>query len=170
MGTIILSALVAHTGWHWMLERADRLRQYQRAVARMECRIRGRLGIYAMAVFVAGLVWWAAPGKRRLVDALPPRVCAAAPGAIMAREVLADDGESVCRSFSCCAAFAQREDLPKAPTDVKPGSITYEDIVYPYPVAYLPLTLYGQDVRMAYMDVPPAGSAQRPHGRSCFTA
>jgi HupE / UreJ protein len=29
MGTIILSALVAHTGWHWMLERADRLRQYR---------------------------------------------------------------------------------------------------------------------------------------------
>src|SRR5436853_1683076 len=23
MGTIILSALVAHTGWHWMLERGD---------------------------------------------------------------------------------------------------------------------------------------------------
>ena len=29
MGTIILSALVAHTGWHWMTERFDRLRQYQ---------------------------------------------------------------------------------------------------------------------------------------------
>jgi hypothetical protein len=27
-GTIILSALVAHTGWHWMTERFDRLRQY----------------------------------------------------------------------------------------------------------------------------------------------
>jgi pimeloyl-ACP methyl ester carboxylesterase len=47
----------------------------------------------------------------------------------------------------------------KAPTDIKPGSITYEDIAYPYPVNYLPLTLYGQDVRMAYMDVPPAGQA-----------
>ena len=54
-------------------------------------------------------------------------------------------------------AYAQREDLPKAPTDIKPGSITYDDIEYPYPVAYLPLTIYGQDVRMAYMDVPPAG-------------
>ena len=52
----------------------------------------------------------------------------------------------------------QREALPKAPTDVTPGSITYEDVEYPYPVSYLPLTLYGQDVRMAYMDVPPAGS------------
>ena len=29
MGTIILSALVAHTAWHWMIERADRLRAYR---------------------------------------------------------------------------------------------------------------------------------------------
>ena len=28
-GTIILSALAAHTGWHWMVERADRLRQFR---------------------------------------------------------------------------------------------------------------------------------------------
>lgn len=28
MGTIILSALVAHTGWHWMTERAAELRKY----------------------------------------------------------------------------------------------------------------------------------------------
>ncbi len=53
----------------------------------------------------------------------------------------------------------QQEPPPKAPTDVKPGSITYEEIDYPYPVAYLPLTLYGQDLRMAYMDVPPVGPA-----------
>ena len=59
--------------------------------------------------------------------------------------------------------FAQSEALPKAPTDVKPGSITYEEIPYPCPVAYFPLTLYGQDVRMAYMDVPPAG---QPNGRT----
>ncbi len=29
MGTIILSALVAHTGWHWMLDRGARLRQFR---------------------------------------------------------------------------------------------------------------------------------------------
>jgi hypothetical protein len=28
IGTIILSALVAHTGWHWMTERGDQLRQF----------------------------------------------------------------------------------------------------------------------------------------------
>jgi pimeloyl-ACP methyl ester carboxylesterase len=53
--------------------------------------------------------------------------------------------------------------LGQAPPDVKPGSITYEDIPYPFPVNYLPLTLYGQDVRMAYMDVPPQG---QPNGRT----
>jgi hypothetical protein len=29
IGTIILSAIVAHTAWHWMIDRADRLRQFQ---------------------------------------------------------------------------------------------------------------------------------------------
>jgi hypothetical protein len=29
MGTIILSALIAHTGWHWMLERGAQLMLYQ---------------------------------------------------------------------------------------------------------------------------------------------
>ena len=29
MGTIIASALVAHTAWHWMLDRADRLSQFR---------------------------------------------------------------------------------------------------------------------------------------------
>lgn len=29
MGTIILSALVAHTGWHWMTDRAERLTQFR---------------------------------------------------------------------------------------------------------------------------------------------
>ena len=58
---------------------------------------------------------------------------------------------------------AQQDALPKAPADVKPGSITYDEIPYPYPVAYFPLTVYGQDVRMAYMDVPPAGP---PNGRT----
>lgn len=49
------------------------------------------------------------------------------------------------------------------PTDVVPGSITCEDVPYPYPVSYLPLTLYGQDVRMAYMDVAPLGT---PNGHT----
>jgi len=59
---------------------------------------------------------------------------------------------------------AQQTPAPvPAPTDVKPGSITSEDVPYPYPSSYLPLTLYGQDVRIAYMDVAPAGA---PNGHT----
>ena len=54
-------------------------------------------------------------------------------------------------------------EIPKVPTDVLPGSITYDDIPYPYPVHYMPLTMYGQDIRMAYMDVPPEGT---PNGHT----
>jgi pimeloyl-ACP methyl ester carboxylesterase len=50
-----------------------------------------------------------------------------------------------------------------APPDVKPGSITCEDVAYPYPSSYLPLTLYGQDVRIAFMDVAPLG---QPNGHT----
>jgi pimeloyl-ACP methyl ester carboxylesterase len=57
----------------------------------------------------------------------------------------------------------QRAEQMPAPTDVKPGSINCEDVPYPYPSSYLPLTLYGQDVRMAYMDVPPLGT---PNGHT----
>ena len=52
---------------------------------------------------------------------------------------------------------------PPTPADVKPGSITCEDVPYPHPVSYLPMTLYGQDIRMAYMDVPAQG---QPNGRT----
>jgi pimeloyl-ACP methyl ester carboxylesterase len=57
------------------------------------------------------------------------------------------------------AAALHSKALAQAPSDVAPGSITYEDIAYPHPVKILPLTLYGHDVRMAYMDVPPEGPA-----------
>jgi pimeloyl-ACP methyl ester carboxylesterase len=49
------------------------------------------------------------------------------------------------------------------PADVKPGSITCEDVPYPFPTAYLPVTLYGQDLRISYMDVAPLG---QPNGHT----
>jgi pimeloyl-ACP methyl ester carboxylesterase len=51
----------------------------------------------------------------------------------------------------------------RVPSDVKPGSITCEECPYPYPSSFLPLTLYGQDVRIAYMDVAPQG---QPNGHT----
>ena len=58
---------------------------------------------------------------------------------------------------------AQTQAPAAAPPDVRPGSITCEECPYPYPSSYLPLTLYGQDVRMAYMDVAPNGT---PNGHT----
>ena len=59
-------------------------------------------------------------------------------------------------------AFAGAQQKPAAvptPTDIKPGSITCEECPYPFPSSYLPLTLYGQDVKIAFMDVAPQGTA-----------
>ena len=53
----------------------------------------------------------------------------------------------------------QNESKTSAPLDVKPGSINCEDVAYPYPTSSLPITLYGQDLRISYMDVPPMGPA-----------
>ena len=47
----------------------------------------------------------------------------------------------------------------QAPVDAKAYSPTLEDVPYPYPVRVLPFSMYGHDVRMAYMDVPPAANA-----------
>ena len=60
------------------------------------------------------------------------------------------------------SAQTRAADVP-TPTGIAPGSITCEDVPYPYPVSYLPLTLYGQDVRMAFMDVAPLGT---PNGHA----
>jgi pimeloyl-ACP methyl ester carboxylesterase len=61
------------------------------------------------------------------------------------------------------ALLAQPAEPVHAPTDVQPGGITFDEVAYPYPVSYLALTLYGQDVRMAYMDVPAEAA---PNGRT----
>ena len=65
----------------------------------------------------------------------------------------------------CLAAADTRaqEPPPAPPAGWGPMSINLEDVPYPHPVAYLSLTLEGQDVRMAYMDVAPTGT---PNGRS----
>jgi len=58
VGTIILSAVVAHTAWHWLIERFDRLRQF-----RFEWPILGAAFLAAalrwlmLAVIAGGLCW-----------------------------------------------------------------------------------------------------------------
>ena len=58
MGTIILSALVAHTGWHWMLERWDRLSQFRFQWPELTAALLASAVRWLMAaVILAGLVW-----------------------------------------------------------------------------------------------------------------
>jgi pimeloyl-ACP methyl ester carboxylesterase len=64
--------------------------------------------------------------------------------------------------FAALAVAQQRTPI-QAPADVKAMSITLEDVPYPHVVHHMPLTLYGHDVRMAYMDVAPTG---QPNGHS----
>jgi hypothetical protein len=58
MGTIILSALVAHTAWHWMLDRADAMRRFPfrwptLSAAFMASALRWMMVIVA----IAGAIW-----------------------------------------------------------------------------------------------------------------
>jgi HupE / UreJ protein len=58
MGIILLSALVAHTGWHWMTERAELLSQYQISWPVWNAALLAAALRWAMlAVVAAGAAW-----------------------------------------------------------------------------------------------------------------
>jgi hypothetical protein len=58
MGTIVLSALVAHTGWHWMIDRAEVLRQFRFEWPELTTALLVTLMRWAMsAVLLGGLLW-----------------------------------------------------------------------------------------------------------------
>jgi pimeloyl-ACP methyl ester carboxylesterase len=59
----------------------------------------------------------------------------------------------------CAPLAAQHRPPASPPAEWGPLSINLEEIRYPHPVHYLNLHLYGQDVRIAYMDVAPVGRA-----------
>ncbi len=63
------------------------------------------------------------------------------------------------------AAHAQYQPPSSPPADWGPVSIDLEEIEYPYPVHYLERELFGETVRIAYMDVAPAGE---PNGRTVY--
>jgi hypothetical protein len=57
-GTIVLSALVAHTGWHWLDERWDRLRQFRFPWPELSSAVLASATRWLMVALVAaGLVW-----------------------------------------------------------------------------------------------------------------
>ncbi len=72
-------------------------------------------------------------------------------------------------------ASAQTEPPAEPPADWEPTAIDYSNVPYPHPVHYLDVTLYGQDLRMAYMDVAPVGAPNGQtvvlfHGMNFFAA
>jgi hypothetical protein len=71
-GTIVLSALVAHTGWHWTLERWERLRQFRWEWRALNTALLASALRWVMLAVVAASVVWIVfglllrPERRRL--------------------------------------------------------------------------------------------------------
>lgn len=65
--------------------------------------------------------------------------------------------------FASGAVLAQSAPPSTPPADWGPMSINLEEFEYPYPVEYMNFSVYGEDVRVAYMDVAPTGPS---NGRS----
>jgi len=68
IGVIILSALVAHTGWHWMLDRGEQLSKYsfpKLDAAFFASLMRGMMA----ALILAGTVWLVSGLVRRFIEA-----------------------------------------------------------------------------------------------------
>ncbi|MFO1217007.1 MAG: HupE/UreJ family protein [Burkholderiaceae bacterium] len=67
-GVIVLSALVAHTGWHWMIDRGSELAKFPWPV--LDAAAAVALLRWAMALLVLGvLVWWLDRPVRRWMGA-----------------------------------------------------------------------------------------------------
>ena len=58
MGTIILSALVAHTAWHWMLDRADRLRRFHFQWPEITAALLASATRWLMLIVIAAALIW----------------------------------------------------------------------------------------------------------------
>jgi hypothetical protein len=72
MGTIILSALVTHTAWHWMVERAGVLRRYQFQWPALDVALLASAMRWAMVLVVAGGLYWLVFGVLRQSGDRPP--------------------------------------------------------------------------------------------------
>lgn len=73
IGTIILSALVAHTGWHWMLERGERLRQFGWPAMNAALLATAMRWLIVILIF-AGVLWFIGLFRRRKVRLVAPRI------------------------------------------------------------------------------------------------
>ena len=67
IGTIILSAFVAHTAWHWMLERWDVLAKYRFELPALNAAFAASVMRGAMVVLLGGVAAWALDAFARRV-------------------------------------------------------------------------------------------------------
>jgi HupE / UreJ protein len=58
MGTIILSTLVAHTGWHWMLDRGERLAQFRFVWPALTAAMLATAMHWLMAMLIVAVLMW----------------------------------------------------------------------------------------------------------------
>jgi hypothetical protein len=65
MGTIILSALVAHTGWHWLIDRGATLREYRFELPAFDAAFLAGAMRWAMLLLVVGAAMWLLRGMVR---------------------------------------------------------------------------------------------------------
>jgi len=68
IGTIVLSALVAHTAWHWMTDRWGVLRQFESLPVFNLAFLASAVGWLALLLVFGGLGWLAFRRIRRLVE------------------------------------------------------------------------------------------------------
>ena len=69
VGTILLSALVAHTAWHWMTDRASTLRQYQFSWPQFDLALAASAARGLMLVLVLAAALWLMLGLFRRLSA-----------------------------------------------------------------------------------------------------
>ena len=63
-GTIILSALVAHTGWHWMIDRGERLLQFRFVWPVITAAMLASAMHWLMAILILGALLWLVATRR----------------------------------------------------------------------------------------------------------
>jgi hypothetical protein len=69
LGSVILSALLAHTGWHWMIERGEALRRVQWPA--FDATSTTALARWALGLLLLGGAMWLAFRRRRKAEGPP---------------------------------------------------------------------------------------------------
>ena len=80
VGTVLLSALVAHEAWHWMTARGAALRQYQFRMPALDLVLLAAAMRWVMLLLIAAGAVWALAGVYRRFAAGPARAQRSGPG------------------------------------------------------------------------------------------